>query len=313
MAEPYTVHVDSALTDFAVAHFMEPNAYVARRAFPAVPVAKQSDKYFVWSRADLLRAEAQKRAAGTRAVQRTFAATKAQYFCDVWAIASAISEQDAKNADPGLNLEENKLKGLVQDIHIREEVEFATVAFASSWGTNGAPSVTWENAASYPLRDIATGVRTIQYNTGRIPNKLVVGAETWFSGLLNHSDIIDRLPDNAPRIATPGFIANLLGLNEVVIATAGYNTATEGATASYSSILGDSALLLYVDPNPSPGVATAGATFVWSGLEGSQDGIRVQREFIPREDAMPELTVESAFVPKIVASELGYYLYTCIT
>src|SRR4030042_870432 len=156
MAEPYTVHVDSALTDFAVAHFMEPNAYVARRAFPAVPVAK--------------------------------------------------------NADPGLNLEENKLKGLVQDMHIREEVEFATIAFASSWGTNTAPSPTWENAASYPLKDIATGVRTIQYNTGRIPNKLIVGAETWFSGLVNHSHIMGRAGDNAPRIATPGVIANLLGL-----------------------------------------------------------------------------------------------------
>ena len=313
MAEPFVVHVDSALTDFAVAHFMEPNAFVARRAFPAIPVGKQSDKYFVWTRADLLRAEAQKRAAGTPVVSRTFAATDAQYFANVWAIKTAVSEQDAKNADPGLNLEESKLKGLVQDIHIREELEFATVAFASSWGTNGAPSVTWENAASYPIKDFGTAIRTIQYNTGRIANKAVLGAETWYSGLLNHSDIIDRMPDNAPRIATPNFVANVLGLQEVLVATAGYNSATEGATASYSSILGDSALIMYVDPNPSPGVATAGATFVWSGLEGAQDGMRVQREFIPREDAMPELTVESAFVHKIVASELGYYFYTCIT
>jgi hypothetical protein len=293
---------------------MEDDAYIARKVFPAVPVAKQSDKYYVWTRADLLRSEAQYRAPGARIRLRDFAVSDAQYYVKVMGVGHAISEQDQKNADPGVNLEEGIVRGLVQDLKIAEEINFGAVAFGTSaWGTNGAPSPTWENAAAYPLKDLATAIRTIQYNTGRLANTLAVGAETWYSGLLNHSDIIDRLPDNAPRIATPNFIANLLGLSQVLVATAGYNSGTEGGTASYSSILGDSAVILYVNPNAGLLSATAGAMFVWSGLEGSVSGMRVQREYIPVEDAMPLITVELAATPKIIASELGYHYYSTIT
>ena len=308
------IHVDAALTDFSVATFMEDDAFIARKVFPAVPVAKQSDKYYVWTRADLLRSESQFRAPGARIRLRDFAVTDNPYYIKVQGIGHAISEQDQKNADPGVNLEEGIVRGLVQDLKIAEEVIFGALAFGTSaWATNGAPSVTWENAAAYPLKDLATAMRTVQYNTGRLPNTLALGAETWYSGLLNHADIIERLPDNAPRISTPNFLSNLLGLQQVLIGTAGYNSGTEGGTASYSSILGDSAVICYVNPNPGLLSATAGATFVWSGLEGSASGMRVQREFIPVEDAMPLITVELAATPKIIASELGYHYYSAIT
>lgn len=315
MAEPSgpQIHVDAALTDFSVAAFMADESYVAYRAFPPFPVGKQSDKYHVWTRQDLMRSQAQNRAPGTRVALRDFGVSDSSYFIHVKAVGHAISEQDQKNADPGVNLEEGIVRGLVQDLKIRRELDFGTLAFASNWGTNTTPTVKWDLATAYPLVDLATGIRAIQYNTGRLPNKLILGSETWYSGLLNHADIIERVPDNAPRIATPGFVANLLGLNEVLVATAGYNSAGEGLTASYSSILGDSALLLYVDPNPGLLSPTAGAHFVWSGLEGMQSGMRVRREFIPVEDSMPLITVELASAPKIVASEYGYYLYTTIT
>jgi len=292
---------------------MEPDAYVARRAFPAVPVPKQTDKYYVYSRADLLRSEAQRRAPGAKIRLRDFSITDASYYIPVVGIGMSISEQDSKNADAVIDLEEDAVKVCVQDLKIAEEVAFSAIAFAASWGTNTAPSVTWENAASYPLTDLASGIRAVQTATGRTPNCLLVGSETWYSGLLNHSDIIDRLPDNAPRIVQGPFLANLLGIEEVLVAHAAYNTATEGGTASYSSILGDGALLFYRNPSPGRMSPTAGAHFVWSGLEGFQSGLRVQREFIPRLDSMPLITVEIASVPKLIASELGRYWPTCIT
>ena len=293
---------------------MEDSAFIARRAFPAFPVGRQSDKYHVWTASDLLRTEAQYRAPGAKVALRDFGVSDSSYYIPLKAVGHAISEQDAKNADPAVNLEEGIVRGLVQDLKIRLELDFGTIAFGTSaWGTNGAPSVKWDLATAYPLVDLASAMRTVQYNTGRLPNKLILGAETWYKGLLNHADVIERLPDSAPRIATPNFVANLLGLNEVLIGTAGYNSSPEGATASYASILGDSAVLLFVDPNPGVLQPTAGAHFVWSGLEGMQSGLRVQRHFIPQDDAMPLITVELAAAPKIIASEYGYHYYTCIT
>ncbi len=314
MPDPITIHVSQPLTDFSVAHFMEPDAYVARRAALPVNVPKQIDKYFVYSRADLLSTYAQKRAPGTAAAIRDFNLTTASYYIPVNAVAAAISEQDKANADAAINLEEDFVKVLIQDIKIAEEVAFAAVAFTTSgWGTNGAPTVTWENAASYPLTDITTAIRTVQANTGRMPNCLLLGAETYYSGLLLHPDIVERLPDNAPRIITRGFLATLLGFDEVLVATAGYNSAIEGATASYASILGDNALIFYRNPSPGRMSPTAMSTFVWSGLAGMQSGLRVQREDIPHVDALPLITVESAAAVKIISTELGYNFYTCIT
>jgi len=307
------IHVDAALTDFSVAQFMAEDAYVARRAFPAVNVPKQSDLYYVYAKEDLLRSDTQQRAPGTRVALRDWGLARSSYYIPVRGIGKALSEQDLANQDPVLDLEEDTVKVLVQDLKIDEEVAFGAVAFASSWGTNTSPSPTWENAASYPLTDIATGIRTIQLNTGRIPNCLLLGSETWYSGLLNHPDMIERLPDSAPRIITQPFVANLLGLEDVLIAHAARNSAVEGATASYASILGDSALLFYRNPNPGRMSPTAGVHFVWSGLQGFSNGLRVQREFIPREDSMPLITVERASKAAVVSSDLGYYLSACIT
>ncbi|HUU99165.1 MAG TPA: hypothetical protein VM487_25815 [Phycisphaerae bacterium] len=315
MPEPggMSIHHDVALTDFSVAQFMDDDAYVARRAFPPVPVAKQVDKFFVYSKADLLRSDAQVRAPGTHVALRDWSVTDASYYIPVVGIGHSISEQDSANADAAINLEEDTVKVLVQDIKINEEVAFGAVAFAANWGTSATPSPTWENAAAYPLTDIATAIRTIQLNTGRRPNCLLLGAETWYSGLLNHPDIIERLPDNAPRIATGGFVADLLGLEDVFIAYAARNSSPEGATASYASILGDGALVFYRNPSPGRMSPSAGVHFVWSGLQGFQNGLRVQREFVPREDSMPLITVERASVAKVTSSDLGYRFSACIT
>ena len=125
--------------------------------------------------------------------------------------------------------------------------------------------------------------------------------------LRHHPDILARLPDNSPRIATRDFLANLLDLDRVLISRAVRNTAQEGVTASISRILGENALLAHVDPNPGLRSATAMRTFVWSGLLGSTDGIRTKRMDIAHKDAFPRVETDAAFDFKVTASELGYF------
>ena len=137
MAEPSgpQIHVDAALTDFSVAHFMADDAFVARKAFPSVPVQKQTDRYHVWTRGDLLRTEAQRRAPGTRVRLRDFGVSDAGYYVEVVAVGHASSEQDQANSDASVALEQGIVQGLVQDIKIAEEVKFASVAFGTSPST----------------------------------------------------------------------------------------------------------------------------------------------------------------------------------
>lgn len=306
------VHIDTALTDFSSALMQDPAASVALRAFPMKPVAKQSDKYFVWTAAELMRSDAQARAAGTRAVERNFPLSSAQYYCDVIALAHNISAQTRANSDDP-QLEENIVKMLSQDMLIKLERDFSAAAMTTSvWGTSTSPSTVWSNAAAYPISDINTGVRTVLINTGKRPNKLILGADTWYKGLSIHEDIVDRLPDNSPRIITRDFLGNLLGFDEVLVSELVYNSAQEGLTASNAfAATGTSALILYTDPNPGLMSATGGVTFVWNAL--SPGGVQVKRYDVEIDDAFPRIELEFAYDVKIVTSALGYYLYTCVS
>mgnify|MGYP001583108182 FL=1 len=60
-------HIDTALTNISIGYR---NAqYIAEQIFPAVPVGKQSDKFFTFTKADFFRDEAGVRAPGTRAAR----------------------------------------------------------------------------------------------------------------------------------------------------------------------------------------------------------------------------------------------------
>ena len=319
MAEPglSDVHQDAALTDVSVAYFQDlGDAFVGGTFAPAAPVAKQSDKFYIYDKAETMRTDAQKRAPNTEAAVRSYTLSTDNYFCDVYSIAADVSEQIRANADPALDPEEDAARVTAQDIHLRMEIDFATAAFATGiWGTTvtgGTDFTQWDDPSSSPIEDVATALDTVETATGRTPNTLVLGAKVLNTGLKNHPDIIARLPDNAPRVTTTAFLASLFGVERVLIAKAIRNTAEEGATGSFSRILGNHALLAHVDPNPGLRSPTAMRRFTWSGLVGSEDGLRTKRLEMPWKDALPRVETDAAYDFKVTGSDLGYMLLTVV-
>ena len=67
MAEPTlgSVHVNRPLTNISQAYIQDSADFVADKIFPVVPVQKQSDRYFVYTKGDWFRDEAQIRAPAT--------------------------------------------------------------------------------------------------------------------------------------------------------------------------------------------------------------------------------------------------------
>ena len=59
------VHVDRPLTNISIAYQQSATQFVAGRAAPTVSVAKKSDSYFQYNRADFYRDEMKKRAPAT--------------------------------------------------------------------------------------------------------------------------------------------------------------------------------------------------------------------------------------------------------
>jgi hypothetical protein len=106
-------------------------------------------------------------------------------------------------------------------------------------------------------------------------------------------------------------IAAVLGIGEVIVQMASYNSALEGAAASFGYIHGKSALLLYVPPAPGVNVPSAGYQFVWTGLVGAEGGTRVKR-FRREEKEADQIEGQLAVDFKVVAPTLGAFFSNAV-
>jgi hypothetical protein len=306
------IHVDAALTDFSVAYFQDRSKFVAPSIFPIVPVQQRSNKFYVYSKNELMRSDAKKRAPNTEAPVRTYALSDDSYHCEVYSVAVDVSEQERANADPALDPEEDAARIATQDILIAMDRQWTNAAFSTGiWATES--TATWNTSTGDPVGDLQTGILAMLEATGKRPNRLVLGAESWYSGLWSSTSIIDRLPDNAPRIVTPSFIMDLFGFEQVHILETVEFTGDEGTTGAPSFIHEDHALLAYVDPSAGLREPTAGKTFIWSGLVGGGNGIRTKRLEMPWKDAMPRVENDAAFDFKVTATDLGYLIKNTVS
>lgn len=306
------VHVDAPLTDFSRAYFQPSDKYIWNRVFGTVASPKQSDKYFVYDKDNLLRIEARKRAPNTESAGRDYSLSTDNFYCDVWSLHSDVSEFIRSNADTALDPEQDAAMVIAQDINATLDVEFVSTLFTTSvWGTDKTVGTQWNDAASTPIQDVEEGKETVEKNTGFEPNTLVMGREVW-TDLKHHPDILARLPDNAPRTVSTAFLAQLFDVPRVFVARSIRNTAQQGLTGSYSFNFGKHALLAYANPNPGLRAPQAANAFVWTGLIGSVDGIRSKRMNLPWKDALPRVETDAAVGFKVVGSDLGYFFSSVV-
>lgn len=309
---PSDVHVDSILTSVSVAYMQSQMANIARRVFPLVPVAKQSDKYYVYGAEAWVRDEAQKRAPGTESAGGGWTVSTDSYYADVYAIHKDIDEQLVANADGNMDPEGEAARYVVDQILRKMEVDFASTFLTTGvWGSSVTPGTLWDNVASDPLWDIALGKRTVLVNTGFEPN---VGVTTppVFDALRLHPDVKDQFKHTTSESITADMLARVFGLDELIVSKAIKATNNEGATLATSFIGGKHLLLAYRARTPGLLTPSAGYCFSWQGLIGGSEGYRTKR--FPR----PELSAvrvegEAAFDMKVVGSSLGYFLESVVS
>lgn len=320
-----TVHVNRPLTNISNAYLADQTRYIADQIFPVIPVQKQSDLYFKYTKGDWFRDTAQERAPGTESAGGGYALTTDSYNATVYAVHKDVDPQIRANSDDPLNADRDATLWVTQQLLIRREIQVVQAAIkTSTWTgstTGGDISVgtKWDAANSIPLEDIEAQVWAIYATTGRFPNRFFIGTAVW-QALKNHAEVLDRIKYTQRGLVTTDIIASLIappGVEDfkIVVAASIYNTAAAGATDSFSYVAAaDDALLLYAEPNPGIMTPTAGAIFTWVGYAGSGAfGSRIQN--IP----MPWLGVgtervegELAFTTKVVSVDLGAYFVDAV-
>ncbi len=317
------VHVNAALTNISVAYVQSQDVYIADKVFPMVPVQHKTDVYFVWSKADFFRDEAQMRADGVESAGSGVNLTTQTYTANVWALHQDIGPQVRANADPSVDLDIVATRQLMQKLLIRRDRIFMTKFMATGkWGTDvtgtagGTPGSStpayWDDDANGdPFTDIAVGQTTVLQNTGYMPNTLVL-AWPVYQALRKHPLVVDRIKYTTKTFAgtiTPELLAAAFDVDRVLVSKAVYNSAGENLAASMTFAMGKHALLCYSAPSPGLMVPTAGYTFAWQGFTGLNAlGVRISQ--IP----MPWLGLgtirneaDMAFDMQVVGSDLGYF------
>lgn len=309
------VHVDRPLTNISIAYMQDAAGFVADKVFPLVPVAKQSDRYFTYSKRDWKRVEAKERATSAESAGSGYRLDSSpSYSARVVAVHKDVDEQIRANSDDPLNADRDATSWVTHQMLLKREVDWAAKFFVTGvWATESTPAPLWSASGSTPISDVTSKSISILESTGYKPNVLVISPHV-YQALRNHDDVLDRIKFTERGIVTTDLLASLFDVERVLVAMGIQDTSAEGSSTEVSSfVLGKHALLAYANPTPGLLQPSAGYIFGWTGLlgAGSYAGPRISRIPMPHLKS-DRIEGELAYDQKVVAADLGHLFLNAV-
>lgn len=265
MANPKSLHIDAALTNYSVSY--APSGFIADIIAPITTVDKESDKYYVWDRGDSFRTYDDKIAAGAVAKTIDFAFSTDSYYAEEFGLRTRILWREMTNADRQLRLEQSKTKKLKDSLLISREKRVATLAlatgsYAAGLSTTYSGASQWNNAsyAGDIIKEIDTAKELVRVACGSMPNTIFIPAAV-VSTLTNHSSFRDHYKYTASDLSGNGLPPVLRGLKVVVPGTQNTTSNEGAATTAVGDIWGKNLILAYIDPTDSLDTFTFMKTF----------------------------------------------------
>jgi len=264
MANPTVrdVHIDSAMAGISIAY--RNGAYIGEQVFPRLTVNHKSDYYYTFPKQAWFRDDVALRAPGTRAQRGDYSISSASYSCQPYAIAKVVADEVRMNADMPLNPDIEATEWVTDALIRAQERRVAALVTGSTlWAYAASPTTQWSTDTSDPLGDIDDAVDAVVKAIGRLPNTMVVPWPVW-KELKNHPDLLERI-----KYTRPGAKAELTDLSawfnmdKVLLGTAIYDPAQEGATGSNTFIWGKYLWVGYVPNTPSLMAPAAGYVLEW--------------------------------------------------
>jgi len=322
---PSAVHVDQPLTNLTLAYAQSQENFIADKVFPTVGVSKQSDKYYIYDRANMNRTgDVEKLAPRTEVNRIGMTLSTSSYFADVYGLGMDFDEQTLANEDAMLDIRSAGAETLAMRLMIHREEQFASNFFvASQWGTDNTLSGNdqWSDYTnSDPIDAVTLARRTVQLGSGGFkPNTMVVGKEVR-DKLINHPDVLARLNGGATvtntALVTDAKLAEIFEVENFYVMEAVKNSSVEGVAESNAFIGGKNALLCYTPSNAGLMSPAAGLTFAWNNLEGVNNlGITVESfsdDALKRQQIAEMIQVKMSYDMKVVGDDLGYLFINAV-
>jgi hypothetical protein len=336
---PSEVHIDEVLTNMTIAHMQNANNFVAPRVFPNIPVDFQSDKYYVWDRGFYNRLnEVEKAAPGTESPEISLSVSTDSYYIDLWHLGASFSEQQLANEDTQLRTRSVAAATLANRGMLKREQDFISTFFGPGiWSTqyegvaNGDNNLVTEVTQrddytnSTPIVDVRRAKTAMHLASSGVAfgNEVVfLVTRDVLDILLDHPDILGRMntgvtPDN-PALADMNRLAQILGVDEVVVFDAVGNSAAEGQARNEDFLVNKRAALISRPVSPGLEVASAGYTFTWNSLPnnsglGTSILSYVGHDDLVRKKIAEKIEIYMGWDMKVTSPDLGVFFNTIIS
>ena len=319
------------LSNMSMAYFQAQDKYVAKTLFPMLPVQLSTASYYKFSKEDLARDNVRRKPQFGKVEPAMMGLTDDSYRCFVDQVIVGLDEiatlDYSRSRAPGVaDPRKAKAKFIAEQMNIHLDTLFAEHFFKSGvWG-NEWTGGTADNPADKtfikftddngdPVKLFDELCSQVEEESRRRPNKLGLGVKA-YNALKNHPAILERVKFGGstanPASVNQNVLAQLFGLDKVVVLASSYNAAPLGAEADMQFICNpNDALLCYTTDTPAIDEPTAGYIFTWDMLG---DG-----NFMPTLQFEGEGGTHTEFMEGLIATDmkktaddLAIYLHNCI-
>jgi hypothetical protein len=306
------LHVDPLMSLFSVQYMNEPDAYVADKAFPIVPVRKQSAKYPVYLKSQFFRDVADIRSPGQESTGSGYDVDNTNsYYCDNYATHVNVADEERENADEPYDPDIEATSLVVDRLKIRREIAFATDFFTTGvWGSDKAGVTDFVQFSDYgnsaPI-EVIDDYKDDAYSTTAVELDKVIMARKVFTQIKHHPDLLERIKYTQRGVLTVDLVRSLLDLRSLMIARAIKVTSLQGvaeASATYDWIFGKHILMYYTPDRPTLRRPSAGYTFHWNRFGAISFMRRLRNDF----KMYDRIEGHTHFDQKKIAADCGWFL-----
>lgn len=321
-----SVHIDAALSSLSIG-YRNP-MFIADQVFPHVRVAKMSDYFFKFLKAAWFRMDAEAVGPGAKKPRSGYKMSSDTYSCIKYAIEHPVPIETLNNADAVLNPFQSGVNWATRQIQLKKEYQVSSLCMTSAnWTSTNDAAGGWAKTADGTgntfIEDIFTAKKTMRELIGVEPNVMVVDANTW-DNICQEYTVLERIKysfgGGEPAIVTKRLIAQMFGLDEVLVGSAIYSSDEETVAGTEFTAVNmwevnatkGSCLLLYRTPTPAIEEPNAGYVFEWIGDEGNQSSLiksDVYREVRRWWDQATDSWIIDAreyFDEKVTCADAGY-------
>lgn len=325
---PSAVHYDQVLTNLTLNWVTEQN-FIADKIFPVVNVSKKSDEFYKFDPAE---ANREVDSTGLLLAPRTepkkfdISHQMDSYMAKVYGLAFDIDQQTMANADAVLEIRQRKASQLMYKLLAARDRHFLAAFFGTGkWGqdiqgvASGAGAnefIQWDDSASTPIDDVRLWKRQFAIrNYGIKVNKMTITQDI-LDALMANTQILGRINGGA-TIANPAMVdmtllAQVFGVDEVVVADAVTNTAAVGAAEDAGYMLENQILLTHTPMSAGLDTPASGLIFAWNALPNASFGITMESftdDALARQQIAEQVHGKMSYDMRIVGPKLGTYVY----